>query len=1168
MTIPVILNTFSAGELSPSLLGRTDIAKYRQGASTMRNCFVNYRGGASSRAGLAYVGTCLQAGDASPPRDITFQYSINQGFDLEFGDQYMRIVSNGGYVVEATKAITGATNANPGVITSTAHGYSNGDWVEIVGVAGMTNFNGLTWIITNKTTNTFELTDLFGNIVNTTSFPSYISGGTTARIYTVVSPYAATDLPFLKYTQEGNTLSLCCVNQQTGTEYLTYELLRVSDTDWTFTAPTFASAIAAPTGVSVSVTSSTTVDTWYSYVVTAVNAGTGEESIASSAGTAENNNISIYAGTNTVTWNPVTGASSYNVYKATPSYNVGVPIGVLYGFAGSSLSTSFTDSNVTQDFTQVPPVHLNPFARGQITDVVPTAGGIGFTQAGIGYSITTSTGSGFVGTPIVLNGIFSDFLIQDNGIGYAVGDTITITGGNAGGFATGTYTFTVNPTNSKTIVLNGITWTFVTTPSGAHQTALGATVSATLGALVGDLNASTSASLNVASYSLNGLILTVTYLTAGSGGNAYTLAVGTYGGAISGATLAGGGTTSAAATLTIGAESGTYPGAVSYYQQRRVYSYTLNMPNTYFMSQPGAYLNMDASIPTVDSDAIVGAPWAQQINGIQFTIPMQTGLVTLAGTGAWLVSGGNSAVITPADQTATSQAFNGCHYHINPIVINYDILYVQAKGSIVRDSSYNFFTNNYTGTDKTIFSNHLFNYHQIQQWAYAEEPYKIIWSVRDDGRMLSFTFLKDQEIDGWARHDTNGLFVGSCSVTEPPVDAIYVNVKRYIQGQKKWMYYKERMDNRNWVNAEDCFCVDAGLSYPVTYPNAVLTPASADGTDNISGINLIFGGINYTSPILSAEDPTGLGNGFSAVLIVVGGVITSYMIINEGEGYSGGTKLVVSDSTGSGAVLQSIITNNVIFTASAGVFDSSMIGDVIRIGNNNASEIEGFSLVAIGGGKAIITSFISATEVIADITEPITSVVPNDPFSTPIPASATQWSIATPTTIVSGLNHLEGMTVTGLADGSVIVPQTVVNGVITLPEPASAITVGLSFTAQLQSMPLDVPGQTTSQGKRKSVPAVTVRMEASRGMSCGVNQIDASTQPNNVAPPWTNMTEFKERNANITAGSAIPLFTGDHRIIVSGSWDEKCQIALQQTYPLPMNVLAAICEVQIGDSNG
>lgn len=986
MVLSTIQNAFSAGEISPSLFGRTDLAKYRLGSSTMRNFFANYRGGASSRAGLRYVGMCKQGapngGGTStnnPPRDIPFQYNINQGYVLEFGDQYMRVKYRGAYVVETATTISAATNANPLVITDTAHGYSNGDWVFISGMIGMTQLNGLTWIVTNKTTNTYQLTDLFGNTVNSTSFGTYISGGTAARIYTVVAPYAAVDLPFLKYTQSANTMSLTCVNQDTLTDYAPYDLQRVANTNWVFTAVTFASSISAPTGVGVTANSSTTTSTFYAYTVTAVDAN-GEESVAASPAGVKNNNISINAGSNTITWSAVTGATSYNIYGASPVY-VGagagaLTSGVLYGFLGTSLGTTFIDSNITADFTQVPPVHNNPF------------------------------------------------------------------------------------------------------PS-----------------------------------------------------------------------------------------TGNYPGDVAYYQQRRFYANTLNNPDTYYASQPGAFLNMDSSIPTTDTDAIVGAPWAQQVNGIQFMQPMPSGLIVLTGNGAWLLNGGNSAAITPADQTATPEAYNGCNTTVPPIVVNYDILYVQSKGSIVRDLSYNFFVNVYTGTDTTVLSNHLFNYHQIRQWAYTEEPYKLIWCVRDDGVMLSLTYLKEQDIYAWARHDTNGFFLGVCSVTEPPVDALYAITKRYVRGN--WVYYSERMDNRNWENPEDCFCVDAGLSYPMTFPNATLTAATAIGTNNISAVNLIAGGANYTAPVIVAQDPTGQGTGATFSATVSGGVITAISAVTQGQNYQAGTTLEISDSTGFGAIAQPIITNNVTFTASSSVFSSGMVGNVIRLGNNNAA-VSTSGVTTDGGGQAIITSYISGTQVVANIVQPITGTIPNDPNNTPVPAISGQWSVSVSTTTVTGLNHLEGLTVAILADGSVVDNQVVTNGLITLPLAASAITVGLPYTCQLQTLYLDAPSQVTIQGKRKNIGQVIARVENTRGIQVGANQVDQSTTPNNATVPWNNdsgMKEIKERNALITAGNAIPLFTGDTPINIPSGWDSKGQIAIQQPYPLPADILAVIASVySVGDT--
>ena len=1024
--------------MSPSLFARTDLAKYKNGASTVRNCFINYRGGASSRAGLAYVGMCKQGAPnaggtptSNPPRDIKFQFNLNQGYALEFGDQYMRVKSNGAYVTEAAKTVTSVSTA--GLFTVASHGFSNGDWVYDVGNAG---FTGLTWIVQNATTNTFTLTDLFGTAINSATASS---GGTVSRIYTAIAPYAAVDLPYLKFTQSADTMSLTCLNQQTNTEYIPYDLVRNGASNWTFTATTFSTSISPPTSITVTAQNSTTVSTWYSYLVTAVSSLNGDESIASAAGSAQNNDISVYAGTNTITWPNVTNAAYYNVYKATPAYGAQVPYGVNYGYLGQAFGTQFVDTNISADFSKTPPSHSNPFARGAILDVVPTAVGSGYAQNTTTVSITTSTGSGAVIIPIVVSGSVVAFIIQDGGSGYVPADTIAITG--AGTLAT--------------------------------------------------------------------------------------------------------------ATLTVGPQTGTYPSVVNYYQQRRVYANTINNPNTYYMSQPGSYTNFDAATPTIDSDAITGTPWAQQINGVQFMQPMPGGLIVLSGNGAWQVSGGNNTAITPSDQSAVAQSYNGCSSTVAPQVVNYDILYVQSNGSIIRDLAYNFYVNIYTGTDLTILSNHLFNFYTIKQWAWAEEPFKVMWVVRNDGVLLSLTYLKEQDIYAWARHDTNGLFVSVCSVTEPPVDAIYAIVQRYINGV--WVYYSERMDDRNWSNSEKCFCVDSGLTYLGPAPSATLTAAAAQGTNNVSSINLIYGGKNYTSPSALVVDASGSGFGAKVTLTVAGGVITGYTITAQGQNYNAGqTTIVITDSTGSGAVLSPIITNNVTFTASSSVFNSGSVGSVIRM----------------GGGSATITSYVSGTQVVANITQPITQVLPNNFNNVPVPATAGNWTISVPVSSVSGLNHLNGQTVSILADGSVMAQQVVSNGSITLPAAYSYITVGLPYTAQVQTLYLDPhEGQAdTPQGKRKSIPFVILRVEDSRGFSAGTNQPDASVQPNQATVPWKNMIEAKERNASIAAGSAIPLYTGDSYVGVNGSWNSNGQVAVQQTYPLPLNLLGLIVPVEVGDT--
>lgn len=1119
MTVSLIQPSFATGEITPSLFGRVDLAKWHVSAATMRNFFVNYRGGASSRGGTAFVGCSKQPGTSYPPRLIKFQFSLNQGLNLEFGHLYIRVISNGAYVTETAKNITGITNASPAVVTSVGHGFSNGDQVYIANVGGMVELNGNIYTISGAGANTFTLTDMFGNVVDSSLFGVYTSGGTASRIYTITSPYSAVDLPALKFTQSADVMSF------THPLYAPYTLTRISSASWTMAATSFGSKIAAPTNLTATPSTKTTgtilyvavtaggagytqppratittstghgavlattitggavvdvtvispgwgyvpgdtvtiggaatanlvigpspVDpTVYQYVVTAIDSITGEESVASNiAETTSSVNISLVQGVITLTWSAVAGADSYRIYKAPATFLASPPEGSLFGYIGTALGNRFVDNNISSDFAITPPLHINPFAPGQVLSLTMTNQGAGYTSNPV-VTITTGTGAGVVLQAVVVGGAVQAVIVINGGHDYRSTDTLVFTGG--GGAA-------------------------------------------------------------------------------------------------------------AAGTVNVGPLTGTYPSCVAYFQQRRVYANTLNNPDTYFMSQSGAYTNLDISAIPLDSDAVIGTPWAQQVNGIQALVPMPSGLIVLTGLGAWQVSGGGvQQPITPTSQSAQPQAYNGCHDHIQPIVINYDVLYVQAKGSIVRDLAYNVFVNIYTGTDLSILSNHLFEGHQLVEWAWSEEPFKVIWAVRDDGVMLSLTYLKEQEVQGWARHDTQGLFVSVNSVTEyvqtisggTYVDVVYVAVKRYIQNQ--WLYYIERMDPRIWNVLEDSWCLDSALSLPNPTPAATLTASQATFPGRISNtVTVTYGGSGYTNPSLIIVDPFGDGSGAILIPTVVGGVITAITVSAQGSGYVN-PQIVVEDSTGNSAVIQIALDNTITFTASSAIFTAANVGDVIRM----------------GGGVATITTFTSTTVVEADLSAEITKTIPDNPNNIPLPAISGTWTLTTPATTVRGLSHLEGQDIMVLADGNVVDGLSVTNGAVTLETEASSILVGLPFTAQLQSLYTDIPGEATVEGKSKNIYAVTVRVRDSRGIQIGSNQVDSSTQANGATVPWSDMIEVKERGNNVNAGTAIPLFTGDERVAIPANWSDAAQVAVQQVYPLPANILAFIPEVQIGDTNG
>jgi hypothetical protein len=221
------LSSFTAGEISPRLEGRIGIEKYREGLAEMVNMVVMPHGGVTRRPGTEFLGEVKDSSVKN--RLIPFQFKTSDTYILEFGDQTMRVYRNGLQILNgAAKTITGITQADPGVVTSASHGFSNGDEVYVSGVVGMTELNGRNYLVANATTNTFTLQDLFGNDIDTTGFTAYASAGEAEEIYEIATPYAEADLFALNYVQSADTMYIVHPS------YDIRVLTRAANNNWSF----------------------------------------------------------------------------------------------------------------------------------------------------------------------------------------------------------------------------------------------------------------------------------------------------------------------------------------------------------------------------------------------------------------------------------------------------------------------------------------------------------------------------------------------------------------------------------------------------------------------------------------------------------------------------------------------------------------------------------------------------------------------------------------------------------------------------------------------------------------------------------------------------------------------------------------------------------------------
>ena len=219
------LTNFTAGELSPRLDGRTDLTKYAAGCSNLENLVIYPHGAAARRPGTTHVAEVTDS--SKKTRLIPFEFSTTQTYILEFSNLKIRFFKDNGAILEGDKTITGITQANPAVVTSSSHGYSNGDEIKITSVVGMTEVNNKRFLVAGVTTNTFELQDKDSVDINSSGYTAYSSAGTANKVYTITSPYLEAELFDIKFAQSADVMYITHPNHEVE------KLSRTGHTSWT-----------------------------------------------------------------------------------------------------------------------------------------------------------------------------------------------------------------------------------------------------------------------------------------------------------------------------------------------------------------------------------------------------------------------------------------------------------------------------------------------------------------------------------------------------------------------------------------------------------------------------------------------------------------------------------------------------------------------------------------------------------------------------------------------------------------------------------------------------------------------------------------------------------------------------------------------------------------------
>ncbi len=286
-----------------------------------------------------------------------------------------------------------------------------------------------------------------------------------------------------------------------------------------------------------------------------------------------------------------------------------------------------------------------------------------------------------------------------------------------------------------------------------------------------------------------------------------------------------------------------YPRCVTFYQDRLTFGVDIRLE----MSRSGAYENMTESSPNQADDSLSFTPLSRKVGLINHIVPKKRLLIFTEVSEGSIAAFSSDEAISPTSVDYDKDTENGSLFAAEPLEIGREVLYVQQKGGRVLRHTYDIQADGFSGADLTLFARHIFQGRTIVAWAYQKEPWGVCWVVFADGKAASLTYLPEQDVVAWSRHETDGLFEDVVVVSEGTEDVPYFQVQRTINGATK--RYIERMETRTDQAIEDGFFVDSGVRYS---GSAISTVTGADhlegeqvavlGDGDYLGLHTVSGG--------------------------------------------------------------------------------------------------------------------------------------------------------------------------------------------------------------------------------------------------------------------------------------------------------------------------------------
>ncbi len=218
-----------------------------------------------------------------------------------------------------------------------------------------------------------------------------------------------------------------------------------------------------------------------------------------------------------------------------------------------------------------------------------------------------------------------------------------------------------------------------------------------------------------------------------------------------------------------------YPRAICIFDERLMCAGTTTDPHRIF----GSAINdwQDFAPGTLETSPIDFAVASDSLQKIMWLCPKQELLVGTDGGEYTVAARDSDKAISGSNIRVKRQAEHGSA-PIQAVATAEAVAYVQRARRAIRMCSYEYQSDGYVSLDMSTFAQHLVD-GSIRELTYQRVPNGVLWTVRNDGTLLSLTYNREQQVMGWGTHHTwdDGFVCAACA---PGVysDDVYVLCQR------------------------------------------------------------------------------------------------------------------------------------------------------------------------------------------------------------------------------------------------------------------------------------------------------------------------------------------------------------------------------------------------------